>query len=251
MAGSPQGGAGGPRTASPGPAQPQPQPQPQRTGVAELRRAGEQRIGGAGALHAGGRGRGHGLQVSGGGRVVRPTLLGRRRASILCCKTQADPEPALQSPGRRTRRGPGAHPAGPFPSRSTYESGGCCPGRACPGGGWEWRPATTWRCGGSRGGPTWGQGVGEKNDRGGRSATGRAPTGGSPAFAPLGSPAATPARRPHPPEQRLRPRRTPRQSQRRARSPGLSGQWRSASVTGAPNERGKGDAERRRKGGRR
>lgn len=67
-----------------------------RTGVAELRRAGEQRIGGAGALHVGGRGRGHGLQVPGGSGVVCPTLLGGRRASILCCKTQKDPEPALQ-----------------------------------------------------------------------------------------------------------------------------------------------------------
>lgn len=46
---------------------------------------------------------------------------------------------------------------GPTPSRrSTYESGGCCPGRACPVGGWEWRLATTWRCCGSSGGPTWG-----------------------------------------------------------------------------------------------
>lgn len=90
----PQGSAGlhlpGPH--SPG-AAPAPAPAP-RTGVAELRRAGEQRIGGAGALHLGGRGRGHGLQVPGGGGVVCPTLLGRRRAGILCCKTQADP--ALQ-----------------------------------------------------------------------------------------------------------------------------------------------------------
>lgn len=80
-------------------------PEPQRTGVAELRGAGEESIGGAGALHVGGRRGGHGLQVSGGGGVVCPTLLRRRRPSILRCKTQAEPQPAFKS-SATTRSGP-------------------------------------------------------------------------------------------------------------------------------------------------
>lgn len=115
---------------------------------------------------------------------VRRFWEGGERAS--CAARHRGPGVTTARPQHQAKQGGGwesapgeGEPTPPAPSqRSTYESGGCCPGRACPVGGWEWRLATTWRCCGSSCGPTWGQGVGEKNERGGRSVTGRAPTGG-------------------------------------------------------------------------
>lgn len=59
------------------------------TRVPELRRAGEERVGGAGAAGVGGRRGGQRLQVPGGGRVVRAAPLRRRRAGVLRCDTAA------------------------------------------------------------------------------------------------------------------------------------------------------------------
>lgn len=59
------------------------------TRVPELRRAGEERVGGAGAAGVGGRRGGQRLQVPGGGRVIRAAPLRRRRAGGLRCDRAA------------------------------------------------------------------------------------------------------------------------------------------------------------------
>lgn len=161
--GSPHGRAGGPRAASPGPVQPRSRRSPAyRSGgtAAGWRTAHRRRRGSARrrpetwARAAGPRWRWSRLSDASGKEESEHLVLQ---------ETQADPE--LQQPGRRTRRteagdgkalqGRGGVPTPPVPSQcSTYESGGCCPGRACPVGGWEWRLATTWRCCGSSCGPT-------------------------------------------------------------------------------------------------
>lgn len=146
----------------------------------------------------------------------------------------------------RTARG-----GGPTPSRrSTYESGGCCPGRACPGGGWEWRLATTWRCCGSGGGPTCGQGVGEKSERGGSSASGRALTGGFPSLScprrPDPGPLPPPTCRAPP----TPPRSAPKTAGARA-LPGFPANGEARSERERPRKAERGDAEPRGKGGRR
>lgn len=95
----------------------------------ELRRAGEERIWAGGALQVGGRGGGHGLQLSGGGGVVRPTLLRRRRPSVLWSRGVAAPAAlaaaAAAGCGGGRRHGAAPAPAAVLPAEGRQEEGGC------------------------------------------------------------------------------------------------------------------------------
>lgn len=128
------------------------------TRVPELRRAGEERVGGAGAAGVGGRRGGQRLQVPGGGRVVRAAPLRRRRAGVLRCDTAAVKPlsavkptalPSTRSPSLRsalTGRGVAA-PAALAAAAAAGGGGGRrhgCGGRAArrgvPGSKWRRRP---------------------------------------------------------------------------------------------------------------